>query len=779
MERELRVVGKRMPHVNGVEKATGVAKFVSDISLPGMLIGRILHSPMAHARIVSMDTSKAEALEGVGAVVTLEDVPKRPYSGEMMHLQLETGIDIFGANDMRVLDEKVRYVGQAVAAVAAINEKVAEAALESIHVEYEPLPSCFDELEAMKEGAPKIHDVVQGRQADGTLGRCTVEHNIGVHISPDPVGDVEKGFREADHIIEETVYTSKQRQAPIESFHCVASFDARGKLTLWTPSQLPHLIKKGIANIFDIPLGDIRVKCEYAGGAFGAGWVLFKEPLCIALARKSGKPVKLIYTRQEEFTDRPTRSYFGPFTMKMGVKNDGSITALERKIVSGAGGYIESAGLEALVGASTARPLYRCPNYKAEIDVVYTNKVPCGAMRGFGTIEDAFIREQVIDEAAERVGLDPVEFRLKNLCEIGDPGTFGPDYPLTSIALAECIRRGAERIGWPEKWGGKKGGKRRKGVGVSCMAHCSGAWPAHINTSSASIRLNEDATAVLTVSPAPLGQGALGTLAQVAAEVLGMPYEDVHVIWGDTDVTMYETGSFATRSLYIIGNAVMRAATEVREKLLHRAAGKLGVASEELDIIDRRIYVKNDPEKGISAAEITWKAIYDLYEVEQITGVCTFTPDTNPPPYQALFSEVEVDTETGEVKVFKMVIAMDSGVIVNPMVVEGQLQGGAGQGFGYALLENPVMDAETGRVLTDDFDTYKIACTLDMPELEVLLVEQPEPTGPFGAKGVGEPGCVNQAASIANAIYDAAGIRIWELPMTPEKVLKAFQSING
>ncbi len=308
------------------------------------------------------------------------------------------------------------------------------------------------------------------------------------------------------------------------------------------------------------------------------------------------------------------------------------------------------------------------------------------------------------------------------------------------------------------------------------MAHNSGAWPVHVEHSSALIKFNEDASIVLTVSPATMGAGAFTSLAQVAAEVLGLPFEDVHVVWGDTDITLYETGSHASRTMYIIGNAVYEAATEAKGKLLARAAKKLGVAADKLDIKDKRIYVKANPQKGVSAAEITKEAIYSHFDVEQFTGSSSYRPSDSPPPYQTVFSEVEVDTETGEVKVPKMVVVNDSGRAINPMTVEGQLEGGASQGLGYALWEKPVMDTDTGQVLTDDFDTYKIATTLDMPELETVLLEQPEPSGPFGAKGVGEPGCVNQAASIANAIYDAIGVRIWKLPITPERVLEALKT---
>jgi xanthine dehydrogenase molybdenum-binding subunit len=396
-------------------------------------------------------------------------------------------------------------------------------------------------------------------------------------------------------------------------------------------------------------------------------------------------------------------------------------------------------------------------------------------MRGFGNPEETYIREQVMDEAAEKIGMDPVEFRLMNLCQTGDPGVFGPDFPLADVAMEECIKIGAAKISWKEKRGSQKVGVRRRGVGMSCMAHNSGAWPVHAEHSNALIKFNEDASVVLTVFPAPIGTGAPGTLAQVAAEVLGLSYDDVHVTWGDTDTTLFEIGSHASRTMYIIGNAVRKAALEARGKLFKRAADKLEIDADDLEIKDKWIYPKGSPKRGISAVEIVKEAMYTRDDVEEITGSCSHRPEDSPPPYQAVFCEVEVDTETGVVEVLKMVCVNDSGRAVNPMVVEGQLEGGASQGLGYALWEEPVMDCKTGEVLTNDFDTYKIATTLDMPQLEIVSIERPDPTGPFGAKGVGEPGCVNQAASVANAVYDAIGIRIWELPITPEKIFKALK----
>ncbi|MDP2917801.1 MAG: molybdopterin-dependent oxidoreductase [Dehalococcoidia bacterium] len=774
MENTFTVVGKRMPDVAGVDKVTGAAKFISDITLPGMLIGKVLHSPHAHARVVSIDTSRAERLPGVIAALTPKDVPQKQYTARLMNFFTLTGIDVTAVHDTYVLNNKLRFAGDAVAAVAALNEKVAEEAVELIKVKYELLPAVFNEMEAMKEDAPQIHDFVHRWQA-GKPAREAVQRNIGLHLAHVPVGDVEKGFRESDYILEESAYSSKQKQSPIETYHCIASFDAGGRLTLWSQSQFPHVTRRMIAYIFDIPVGMITVKAEHIGGAFGVNICGFKDPLCVALAKKAGKPVKLVYSRQEEFIERPTRSHFGPYTLKMGVKRDGSIAAQERKVISRAGAYFETAAAEAMVATAATNRLYRRQSYKSDIDVVYTNKVPCGSMRGFGNPEETFIREQMMDQAAEKLGTDPLEFRLKNLTQVGDPVYSRINFTVSSSAMAECIRLGAEKIGWKNRKSKQSEGTVRRGIGVSCMAHDSGAWPVYIEPSNALVKFNEDGTVVLSVAAPPLGTHIYSSLAQIVAEVLGLSFWDIHVVWGNTDVTLWETGSHASRTMYVLGNAVQRAAGEARTKLLSRAAKKLGAVPEELDLKDKRIFVKAQPDKGVSIADIAREATYTAANEEAITGICRFVPANSPPSYQALFTEVEVDTETGEVSVVRAVMAMDCGRAINPMTVEGQLEGGMAQGLGFALWEEPVMDARTGVVMTDDFDTYKIASTLDMPDLEVMLTEQPDPTGPFGAKGVGEPGCINVAASVANAIYNAVGIRIWELPITPEKVLRALK----
>jgi len=759
VSQELSVVGKRRPRLDGAAMATGAVKYTADIKLPGMLIGKVLRSPYPHAKILKIDKSRAEKLPGVEAVITREDVPATIFNRSHLSFLLERPeMDI---PDENIFSDKARYIGDEVAAVAAINESIAEEALELIDVEYEVLPAVFDPIEAMKPNAPRVHDFA--------------ENNIACHIPcVESHGDVEKGFQEADYIVEETFRTSKQKHCHLEPHACVASFDTTGRLTVWSPCQQPFLCRRGLAMLFDMPEGLIKVLTPYVGGAFGSRLGFNGEHICVALAKKTGKPVKLESTREEDFIAHESRQPFIQ-TGKIGVKKDGTITALQMKMITHAGAYFTQSGATTGVCMSDFSGPYRCQNLSAEADIVYTNTAISGGFRGYGDPQAMWVLEQLVDIAAEKVGMDPTEFRLKNHKQAGEYGKAG--FPIETCALDECIRIGAQRIGWKEKRARKKDGVRRRGVGMAIAMHVTGAQNSLLEHANAFVKLNEDGSANLAVSACDMGQNPLGALAQIAAEELGVTAEDIHIVTGDTDTTMFDVGQHASRTLYMIGNAVQRAAAEAKRQLLERTAKMLGVSGDELEVKNRRIYVKAAPQKGVSVAEVTRDAIYNFKgECLNISGSCSWEPRDNPFPFQAAFAEVGVDTETGEVKVLKMVVAHDIGRAINPATVEGQLEGGIMQGIGYALTEDFAINKDSGIVESNNFTTYKIPSTLDMPEIEVILVEQPVPSGPFGAKSVGESGLVAIAPAIANAIYNAVGVRVTDLPITPEKILKALKT---
>ncbi len=760
MSQEFSVVGKRLPRADAVERATGTAKFAGDIKLPEMLIGKVLRSPYPHAKILKIDKSKAEKLPGVEAVISLEDIePRKQFTVSFADLPLSPRGPMPERADQYVLTDKARFIGDPVAAVAAINESVAQEAIELIEVEYEPLPAVFDPIEAMKSGAPRIHE--------------RAERNIALHaVCPTSQGDMEKGFQEADLIVEDTYHTTKQAHCQLESATTVASFDASGRLTIWSQCQMPHPARRSLAHIFDIPVGDIRLITPHVGGSFGGRNSLCPEIIATALTLKVGKPVKLEHTKDEDFRVCDTRTPF-IFKAKLGFKKDGTLIAIEIKATTQAGGYLSRSTTCVNVFLGFSIGSYRCPNKLAETDLVYTNTTPSGAFRGMGHESAMWGIEQLLDRAAQRLGIDPLEIRLKNMKKVGEPSYVG--LPIQSTALDECIQIGAEKAGWQKKRATKGQGRKRQGTGMAILMHTSGSQPFYLEHCSVYIKVNEDGTANLVIHPGDAGTGSPGSLAQIAAEELGLLLEDVHIIYGDTDVTLFDLGSVACRTIYVTGNAVLRAARQAKQLLLERAAEELGVSPDELEARERRIYIKAAPEKGITIAEVAHKAIYNFkQEGLAILGKSTFEPTTSSPPTQAVFAEVEVDTESGKLKVLKMVIVHDIGRAINPITVEGQIEGGLSQGIGYALTENPAINMDSGEMITDSFETYKFPSTLDMPEEELTIIERPDPVGPFGAKGVGETGYIAVAPAIANAIYNAVGIQLTELPITPEKILKAL-----
>ncbi len=758
MSQEFSVVGKRLPRPDAWEKATGAARYTVDLKLPGMLVGKVLRSPYPHAKVLKIDKSEAERLPDVEAVITMEDVPRIPYSVSFRDMPEVRG-GVSQHPDQYIFDDKVRYVGDAVAAVAATNKEIAEKALELIRVEYAKLPAVFDPVEAMKPRAPRIHDYAEG--------------NIAVHISyPHSTGDVEKAFQDADYMVGDTFHTTKQIHCHLEPEAAIASFDAAGRLTVWSPCQLAHLARRELAHIFGMPVGMVRIINPHVGGSFGTRLDISAEPICIALAKKAGKPVKIEYTKEEDFGIMATATACRS-NVKLGFKKDGTLAAIQMKAIAQAGGYLGRSPTVAALLLAEGLGHYRCSNTAGEVDVVYTNTVMSGAFRGFGNPPAMWGVEQVMDMAADKLGIDPVELRLKNIKKTGELGIGA--LPIQSSALEQCIRIGAKRIGWKEKRARKDGGVKRRGVGMAITVHSSGGYPFLIEHSNAFIKLNEDGSASLVVHPGEPGTGIWGVLSQIAAEELGLHAEDIHIVTGDTDVTMFDIGSKASRSTYIIGNAVLKAAREAKGQLLERTAKLLGVSAAELEVKDRQVYVRTTPSKRISVAEVAFDAIYNSEgECLNISGKCSFEPTTYSPTTQAVFAEVEVDTEIGEVKVLKVVIANDSGTAINPLSVEGQIEGGLSQGLGYTLREDPIIDTITGEVMTSNFETYRIPSTLDMPEVEMILVQEPDPAGPFGAKGVGEISASAIAPAISNAIYYAVGVRITKLPVTPEKILKAL-----
>jgi xanthine dehydrogenase molybdenum-binding subunit len=736
--------------IDANEKVMGRALFTSDIELPGMLHATILRSPYAHAKVLHVDTGQAERLAGVKAVLSKNNAPRAKIPATLG-----------GPKERVAFEEKVRYVGDEVAAVAAINKEVAEEALRLIKVDYEELPAIFDPEETIKPSATLIHEDKEG--------------NIATSIEVS-FGDVGAGFREADFIYEETFRTPSQRHASMETHAAIASFDVAGKLTVWSSTQLPFHIQRILAEYIDIPMSKVRVIKPYLGGGFGSKLHMVVEHISALLSRMTARPVKLVLNREEEFSASVTRHAF-VIGLKIGVKKDGTLTAIEARALANVGAYMYVTGPLRIAGDGLIRT-YRCPNLKYQGHSVYTNLSPAGGFRGYGNTQAHFAIESMMDIIAEKLEIDPIEFRLKNYKKAGDIGL--GNTLISSSGLEECLAMGAEKTDWGvrEKISEKNGLKKR-GIGVACLAHRSGTRFGLPDYSSAFIKLNEDGTAHLLTGAADLGTGSTTTLAQIAAEELGLNLDAINVVAGDTDTTPFDRGAFASATLYVSGGAVRAAAADVKQQLLSYVAKKLNMTPEDFEIRMGRIYIKRAPDKWLNISAVVKEASEAKDGARAFLGKASFENPSGAHSFGAQFAEVEVDTETGQVEVLRMVAIHDIGKAINPMVVEGQIEGALQQGIGYALTENIVVDEKKGKMLNADFANYMVLTALDMPKVEIGLSEPIDPTGPFGAKGIGEPSTLGVAPAIANAIYNAIGIRFTEIPITPEKVFIALTSKKG
>lgn len=766
-------VGKDLQKPDVAQKVTGQAVYTDDISLPGLTEGRLLHCPHAFARVKSIDISKAAALPGVLVVLTHKDAPEARFSRSTMAEALPSFAFDGERQDQRILTDICRYRGDCVAAVAAEDIYIAEQALELIEVQYELLDPVFDPFAAMKPGAPKVHD--------------DVESNIAFEMDhPFNMGDTEKAFAEADVVVEFSGVNSRQKHLHMETDSAIAHFDETGRLTVTSPSQGPHLAKKHLSErVFpDLNDGDIRWISPAIGGGFGARLALGLEPIAVLLARATGRPVRVTSTREEDFNGYSSRTDQHQ-KIRLAAMNDGTVVGIEQHIVSDAGAYLSHSATTSLVNMQKSLGLFRCDNVFGHVKVVYTNTPVTAGFRGYGNAEGAFVLQQAIDMLAEKLGMNPLDLRSKNIRKEGEQSFFLP-CKLEHSKLQECIDEGAKEFGWSEKFRGwdrdKDEGRFKRGVGMSILNHASGAGGFLLEHSSAIMKLQADGSANLVISPCEMGQGILGALAQVAAELSGVPFEKIRVVTGDTDVTLFDIGSHASRSMFVVGNAVAQCARNINGIICERAIPhfekrQIKVTPDQLVARGGEVFPEDRPDQSIPISEIAHDEIYNFTEAgSQISATGSYLSNSHHPNHQAAFAEVEVDTETGFVSVIRYLAAHDIGRAINPLLVESQMQGSAVQGLGFALKEDFVLDQTTGEVLNDTLLTYTAPTVMDVPDLEALMIEDPFEKGPLGAKGVGEAGVCNPAAAVANAIYDAIGVRLHSLPMSPEKVLAMLQN---
>ncbi len=776
---KMSVVGHRVPRPDAYEKVTGGKGFTVNVRLSGMLHGKLLRSPYPHARIRRIDTSEAANLPGVKAVLTPQETPQIKYHPVYFSPSIATSM----IHDMLILSDTVRFAGEPVAAVAATRAEIAEEALERIHVEYEELPAVFDPAEAMQPGAPQIYP--------------HAPNNISMNPSFS-FGDLQKGFEDADYVFENTYETQRAHTCYMEPRVCVVDSDTSGNLTVWSSTQHIFGLREKLAYALGIPVSKVRVvKPPYIGGGFGGKLDMgFLEPIAALLSLKSGRPVRIEHTRYEDFITtarNPVKVH-----LKTGVKKDGAFSARYAKSILDTGAHTTHGAVVLMVHGFYGFLLpYRCANQKWEGVTVYTNNIIGGGFRGYGAPQAAFAVESQIDEICDKLKFDPIEFRLKNAHSEGAQHPFDPNFSLTTYRFAECLRKGAERIGWSERRpAGSSPGTKKRGIGFACqplwVSGCVG-FPDIYEHSGAIIKLNTDGTVNLSIATVDMGCGQNTVLSQIAAEELGVPMSAVKITYADTDTVPFDAPSHASRVTYSAGNAVKSAAGSAKKRVLEVAGGLLHAASADLEITDGHVHLRGSPQNGLPLAEVVKRAespcvimVPDgmqrtpLEEKGTILGIASLAPTSNPSPASVEFVEVEVDTETGEVKLLRVVYAHDIGRVINPAGAEGQVEGGVQQGLGYALMENLVFDRTSGACLAADFLNYKMPTAMEMPpEIQCVWIESDEPSGPFGAKSLAEPCLIVPAPAIANAIYNAIGVRMRELPITPEKILAALGKLEG
>ena len=778
-------IGKSEIKVDAAKLVQGKPAFTADWQMPGMLHAKVLASPYAHARIKNIDASQARALDGVAAVLTWEDLPRVVYSTAGQSDPIPGPLDMFS------LDNKVRFVGDRVAMVAAETLEIAEKALSLIKVEYEVIPPIIDMREAMQPGSPVIHDEIEYvnfADSDPTI-------NLAAKIRID-INDVEKGFAEADRIFEQEYWVPKVQQAHIEPHVTLTWWDEDDRLVVRTSTQVPFHVRRMIAPVIGLPVKRIRVIKPRIGGGFGNKQEVLIEDVAAHLTIATGRPVLYEMTREEEFIASRSRHPMH-IRMKTGVKNDGTMTANEMYALSDTGAY----GCHALtVTGNTGQKsmgLYvgdgeyrKKPNIRFYADIVYTNTPPSGAYRGYGVPQGYWPLDRHLEMIARELGMDPTEFRLKNALRPGEFQPFSTAWNegrepvpeiIYTVGLEECVRQGKVAIGWDEKFGNEDWrsvpGKPhlRRGIGVATVMQ--GTAIPYLDMGGAHIKINDDGSFNLMVGATDLGTGSDTALAQIAAEVLGVRVEDMIVTSSDTDTTPFDVGAYASSTTYISGTAVKRAADKVAESIKERAAiifADRGFEFAPESIVLRENHAVAPNGDRVSMAEIALDSLH-WRKQEQIMASASYVSPNSPPPFAAQFATVLVDLETGQVTVEDLIMAVDSGVIINPIAASGQIEGGIAQALGYGVCEEMVYDAD-GQPREKDLVDYHIFRADEMPNIRSIFVQTYEETGPFGAKAVAEIPLDGAAPAIGNAVLDACGASILDNPVTPEKIWRILKN---
>ncbi len=759
---EFTTVGKRLPMIDAPAKVTGAGLYADDLKLPGMLVGKILHSPHPHARIRAIHPEKAEALPGVFAVATGQDTP-RPF-----------GILPIGHDECVFTADKARYIGDNVAGVAAVDAATAERALELIEVDYELLPAFFDPLESMKAPEHWLH-------ADKPNNIEKEYHHV--------FGDPEEGFRQAACVREDHFYCGEVTHAAMEPHATLAAFDADGRLTVWSSTQVPYYLHRTLSEVLEVPMSQIRVIKPLIGGGFGGkSEVISVEVAAAVLARKAQRPVKICYTREEVFYAHRGR----PITiidLKTGVSRDGKITAVAARLIQDGGAYCGYGPVTILYSGALLNAMYHIPNVRYDGYRVLTNKPACGAMRGHGTVNVRFAFESQLDMLACEIGMDPAEIRRRNFLQA--PCMTVNGLRVTSYGYPECVEKVVERSGWCQKKGKLPFGK---GIGLAGSHYVSGAANPIIRSNmphtTVNLKVDRDGSITLFSGASEIGQGSDTIQVQLVAEELGVGFDRVKLVAADTKLTPVDLGSYSSRVTFMAGNACLEAAREIKRQIAEVVGKRFACPAERILFRDEKVFPADNPEKAMSFEQAVIAAVHvpGAPESGALVAKGTYTPPAEaqggkfkgagvgPSPaysYSAQVVEVTVEPETGQVTVDRIIAAHDCGRALNPLTVEGQVQGSVWMGLGQALQEELIW--EKGRLMNPSLLEYHTASTLESPPIETIIVESVDPEGPMGAKEAGEGSLAATLPAVANAIYDAVGVRINSLPITPEKILKALR----
>lgn len=767
----MKTVKHTVPSVDGKGIMMGRKAFTDDFAEAESLIVKVLRSPHAFARIRTIDVSKARALEGVEMVITHHDVPRKPFT------RAGQGYPEPSPHDKFILDEYVRYVGDEVCAVAAVDEKTANAALKSIEVDYEVLDPVLAFEDAIDNDCvvhpeDDIHEMFP-------IG-FEPKRNLAAAYQME-VDDVEAVLKKCDVVVKHSFYTQAQAHVMMEPHTVNARIDYQNRLVLYSSTQTPFHVRRILSQTLDVPMQKIRVIKPRVGGGFGGKQALHGEMFVSLVTLKTGKPAKMVFTRKEVFESSYTRHPMR-IDIALGANKDGTLKAIDCYALSDTGAYGEHALTVFMVAGSKVLPLYnKVDAVRFHGHVVYTNHTPAGAYRGYGAIQGNFALESAIDMLCEKLNIDPLVFRRKNMIaegetspifEIMGEGTEGTAMNMETCKLDECLMRGKALIGWDDKYPRVKVDENRyRAVGMAIAMQGSGI--PYIDMGSASIKLNDDGFYNLTVGATDIGQGSDTILAQIAAEALDAPVEKVIVYSSDTDLTPFDVGAYASSTTYVSGNAVLRAAKSLREKMIEEAAKVLNVSKASV-AFDGKTF--NAAENSISLVDLSNRLTYND-DQKQLAATDSYVGHKSPPPFMAGFVEIEIDQATGEYDILDYVSVVDCGVPVNPALARGQVEGGIVQGLGMAVFEKSA-HTKKGRPIHNDMLTYKIPTSFDIKSLRTEFTESYEKSGPYGAKSVGEIGIDTPPAAVANAVYNALGVRINTLPITPERIVHALNTLN-